>query len=285
MRSQPPEKRMGQANWQDDLDRSQADALTLQARATGNLGELEKAIALAKQGYAVFPAAESARELAHWLSRSGKDEEAVPYLADAFVLLDPRNDDADRAADRARVGELYRKARGSEKGLGDLILEAYDRTVAREAERQSKLNLVDPNIKATGALDFTLPGLNGSKLALSTLRGKAVVFDFWATWCNPCRAQHPLYEEVKKKYRSNPDVVFLSVNTDEDRSLVEPFLKDQKWSPIVYFEDGMSRKLDISSIPMTLIVNRQGEIFSRLNGFVPSRFVDMLTERIEEALK
>jgi hypothetical protein len=80
-------------------------------------------------------------------------------------------------------------------------------------------------------------------------------------------------------------IVFLSVNTDEDRSLVEPFLKDQKWSPLVYFEDGMSRKLDISSIPMTLIVNRKGEIISRLNGFVPSRFVDMLTDRIEEALK
>ena len=46
----------------------------------------------------------------------------------------------------------------------------------------------------------------------------------------------------------------------------------------------MTRKMDITSIPMTLIVNRKGEIISRLNGFVPSRFVDMLTERIDEAL-
>ena len=53
----------------------------------------------------------------------------------------------------------------------------------------------------------------------------------------------------------------------------------------MYFEDGMARKLDVSSIPTTLIVNRAGEIISRLNGFVPNRFVDMLSERIEEALK
>jgi thiol-disulfide isomerase/thioredoxin len=115
-------------------------------------------------------------------------------------------------------------------------------------------------------------------------QGLAIV-DFWATWCGPCRAQHPLYEEVKQRYRLNPDVVFLSVNADEDHSVVEPFLKEQKWSQVVYFEDGMTKKLAISSIPTTLVINRQGEITSRMNGFVPNRFVDMLAERIEEALK
>ena len=90
---------------------------------------------------------------------------------------------------------------------------------------------------------------------------------------------------MKQKYRFNSDVVFLSVDTDEDHSLVAPFLKEQKWSQAVYFEDGLTRKLDISSIPTTLVVNRHGEIISRMNGFVPERFVDMLSERIEEALK
>jgi thioredoxin-related protein len=66
---------------------------------------------------------------------------------------------------------------------------------------------------------------------------------------------------------------------------VEPFLQDLNWSKKVYFEDGLSRTLEISSIPTTIIVDRRGEVFSRLNGFVPDRFVDMLTERIEEALK
>ena len=90
---------------------------------------------------------------------------------------------------------------------------------------------------------------------------------------------------MKQKYRSRPDVAFVSVNTDEDRSLVAPFVKDQKWSQAIYFEDGLTRKLDISSIPTTLVLNRRGEIISRMNGYVPERFVDMLSERIEEALK
>jgi len=53
----------------------------------------------------------------------------------------------------------------------------------------------------------------------------------------------------------------------------------------VYFEDGLSRALRVSSIPTTVIVNKRGEISGRLTGFVPDRFEDMLVERIEEALR
>jgi len=109
--------------------------------------------------------------------------------------------------------------------------------------------------------------------------------DFWATWCGPCRGQHPLYEQVKQRFRDRPDVVFLSINTDEDRSLVEPFLEDANWSKDVYFEDGLSAALRVSSIPTTIILGKQGQIFSRMNGYIPERFAAMLTERIQEALK
>ena len=282
MRSKPAGARVGQGQWQEELDRGLARALSLEARATGNMGAVDRAIQLARQAYSAFPTSESAREVGRWLGRSGQEKEAVEYLADAFVLT---NIDSERATDRARLGELYRKINGSEKGLGDVILAAYDRTAARMKDRQARLSVTDPNAAASKALDFTLSGLKGEKLSLKSLRGKAIVFDFWATWCGPCRAQHPLYEQVKQKYRFNPDVVFLSVNTDEDRSAVEPFLKEQKWGWNVYFEDGLVRKLAVSSIPTTLVVNREGDITSRLNGFVPERFVAMLTERIEEALK
>jgi thioredoxin-related protein len=90
---------------------------------------------------------------------------------------------------------------------------------------------------------------------------------------------------VRQRFRNNPDVVFLSVNTDEDRELVEPFLKDNGWNVTPYFEDGLSRAFKVSSIPTIIVVDKGGEVFSRLNGFLPDRFVDMLTERIEDALK
>jgi thiol-disulfide isomerase/thioredoxin len=285
MRYKPADLRGGQAQWQEELDRGLARALALEARATGNLGKAEEAVSLAKKAYAVVPTSESAREIGRWLARSGKEEEAIPHIADAFVLADPKSTDADRASDRKRMGELYRKLKGSEKGLGDLILEAYDRTSLQMAERKSQLGRSDPNIQASGVLDFTLSGLKGDRLQLQAFKGKAVVFDFWATWCGPCRAQHPLYEEVKLKYRMNSDVAFVSVDTDENRDLVAPFVKDQKWSQSIYFEDGLVRRLDINSIPTTIVLNRHGEVISRMNGFVPDRFVNMLSDRIQEALQ
>jgi thiol-disulfide isomerase/thioredoxin len=285
LRKQPADPRAGEAMWQEETDRGLARALALEARATGNVGKVEEAAELAKRAYSTYPSAEAAREVGRWLAKSGKDEEAVRYYADAFVLVDTKATNEERAHDRKHMGELYVKVKGSEKGLGDLILEAYDRTSAEADYRKSKLGVLDPNTKASRVLDFTLTGLKGEKLQLKSFVGKAVVFDFWATWCGPCRAQHSLYEEVKQKYKLNQDVVLVSVDTDEDRSLVEPFVKSQKWSQSVYFEDGLVRKLDITSIPTTIVVNRQGEIVSRLNGFVPDRFVKMLSERIEDALK
>ena len=75
------------------------------------------------------------------------------------------------------------------------------------------------------------------------------------------------------------------MNTDEDRELVSPFLKENHWEIPVYFEDGLSRLMQVTSIPTTIIVNKHGEVASRMNGFIADRFVDMLAERIHQALK
>jgi len=269
----------------EEIDRTRGKALVYQARALGNLGKLAEALERARAGYQAYPTSESAREIARWLDRSGKPEEALPYLADAFMIDDPRRSEAERTRDRARLGEAYRKVKGSEAGLGDLVLAAYDRTTAQLAERRLKLRQLDPNANVTNPIEFTLSGLKGEKLALSSLKGKVLILDFWATWCGPCRGQHPLYDQVKQRFKNRSDVVFLSVNTDEDRGLVEPFLDESKWSKEVYFEDGLSGALRVSSIPTTVIFGKRGEVFSRLNGYIPERFVDMLTERIQEALK
>jgi thiol-disulfide isomerase/thioredoxin len=285
LRKQAPVGHFGKADWMLEVDRGIARAIILESRAAGNLGKLDEALVLARKSYTEFPTAEGAREIARWLLKLGRDEEAIPFLADAFTVSDSRNTDAIRAQDRIRMGDVYKKLKGSEKGLGDLILESYDRTTALIAERKLQIRQSDPNAQATAVMDFTLPGVNGGPLQLASLKGKAVVFDFWATWCGPCRAQHPLYETVKQHFEGNPSVTFISVNTDEERDLVQPFLKENRWNNTVYFEDGLSRMLQITSIPTTVIVDKHGEIASRMNGFNPERFVEMLTERIEQALK
>ena len=92
------------------------------------------------------------------------------HFADAFMIPDIRVLDSDRAQDRKRLGEIYRKKHGSEKGLGEVILEAYDRTAALVAERRNHLNALDLNASITDPMGFTLSGLDGQKLKLGSLK-------------------------------------------------------------------------------------------------------------------
>ena len=226
----------------------------------------------------------AAHELGVVLGKAGKDEEAARAFVDAFTVPDAKATDAERELTRKLMTEHWRKAKGSEAGLGELLLPAYDRNLALVNAKRRVLRELDPNRDSASAMDFTLTGINGDSLNLKTLRGKVVVLDFWATWCGPCRGQYPLYEEVKKRFKNRGDVVFLAINTDEDPALVKPFLDAQKWNKSVYFEDGLGRLLRVESIPSTMVFDRQGQLASRMNGYVPERFVEMLTARIDGAL-
>jgi thiol-disulfide isomerase/thioredoxin len=271
---------------QEDHDQALARALLYQSRAYRILGEFDDARRTAALAYIAYPDEASARAWSEALELLGKHQEAIERLADAFAVADPQSPDDGRAADRKQLGELYRQLHGgSETGLGDEVLAAYDRTSATMAKRVSELRKLDPNLGVTEPMNFTLTALDGGKLDLKSLRGRVVIFDFWATWCIPCRAQHPLYEELKKRFRDRDDVVFLSVNTDEDHQLVTPFLEKQEWSGSnMYFDNGLVRLLTVSTIPTTIIADKQGRLASRMNGFNGDKFVDDIAARIQAIL-
>lgn len=268
----------------DELDRVLSRAYLYQAVGARVLGEDKTGVELARKSFQAFPSADPALELGRQLARSGKMEDAVRSYADAFTIPDAHVTDADRAELRRRLGELYQKWKGSEAGLGDIVLQAYDRNSGLLAERRLALKQFDPNLGVTNPLEFTLNGLGGEKLALSSLLGKVIVMDFWATWCGPCRVQHPLYDRVKERFASEKDVVFLAIATDEERQLVKPFVEERGWKNTVYYEDGLARALRVSSIPTTVVFGRKGTAVTRMNGFNPDNFVDVLTDRINEAL-
>jgi thiol-disulfide isomerase/thioredoxin len=283
MRPQFTEGHMSEGQWSAEIDKSVARALVLEARATGNLGDSEGALKLAKSSWDTSPSAENARETGKWLVKLDRKAEALEYYADAFSIDDPRVTEADRTRDRARLGEIYTALNGSEKGLGDMILQAYDRTAALKRDRLASLKAKDPNAGATEVLDFTLPGADGrDAVSLASLRGKTLVLDFWATWCGPCKVQHPLLEKIRQRYEAAGKVVFLSIDSESDHSAVAPFLKEMQWHGRTYFDAGIARMLNVSSIPTVVIVDKNGRISSRMIGFIPERFEDMLTERIEE---
>ena len=271
---------------QEDHDQALARALLYQSRANRILGDYDNARRTAALAYIAYPDEAAARAWSEALELQGKQQEAIERLADAFAIADPQSSGDDRAADRKRLGEIYRKLHnGSEMGLGDEVLAAYDRTSATMAKRLSELRKLDPNLGVTEPMNFTLTALDGGKLDLKSLRGKVVIFDFWATWCVPCRAQHPLYEELKKRFGDRDDVAFLSVDTDEDHQLVAPFLEKQQWSSKnVVFDNGLVRLLTVTSIPTTIIADKQGRLASRMNGFNGDKFVGDIAARIQAIL-
>jgi thiol-disulfide isomerase/thioredoxin len=262
----------------------EARALILEARASGNLGLNDEALGLAKRAFDTYPNAEAAREVARCYERLGKLAQAARAMADAFAIADRAATVAERERDRSRLAELYRQVMGSDAGLGDIVLEAYDRNVRLLHVREAQLRSDDPNAAISDPMQFTLSGVDGPKLGLSTLAGKVVVFDFWATWCEPCREQHPAYEQIKRQFINEPRVAFLFVSTDEDRVAVAPFLKQMKWAGPAYFNDGLTRAFEIRGIPTTVIVDAHGKVFSRMTGYDAQRYADMLSERIKEAL-
>lgn len=272
----------GQGKHLEETDFALRNALVYVARAQSKLGKNEDALTAADEAWKVYPSNEAALARAHALERLGRYAEALDAAADAFVIEDEHADSKDRQRARERLAELAPRASVSDPSTR--VLPAWDRARGLLEARRDLLREFDPNMSASSPLEFTLSKLDGGRLPMRTMKGKVVVLDFWATWCGPCRIQHPLYEQVKSRFKDNPDVVFLAVTTDEDRSLVRPFLERQKWSKEVLYEDGLAGFFRVNSIPTTIVLDRRGEVNSRLPGFLPERFVDMLSERINSAL-
>jgi peroxiredoxin len=113
------------------------------------------------------------------------------------------------------------------------------------------------------APDFTLNTLQGESITLSELRGKAVMVNFWASWCGPCRQEMPDIEEVALDYQDQ-DLVILAVNaTQQDRlDAVIEFVDTYNLTfPILTDDDGSTiRTYQIAAFPTTFFIGRDGMI-------------------------
>jgi thiol-disulfide isomerase/thioredoxin len=280
MAARHPEGHLTEGQWALEVEKGLSRAYSLQARALGNMGKLDEAAAMARKAWGHWPTGEAAREAARWLDKQNRTDDAIVWYANAFGIDDPKTTTEQRARDRARLGELYRKVHGSEKGLAELVLASYDNAAASRSARIHAQKAKDPNIEAAGLEDFQLQAVQGASLPMKSLLGKTVVLDFWATWCAPCVAQHPMIEHVKQKFADNKDVIFLALNADDDRSLVPGFIREQKWEGPLYYEGGLAKLMNIGSLPTLLILDGRGNIASRMAGYIPEKFESMLEQRI-----
>lgn len=118
--------------------------------------------------------------------------------------------------------------------------------------------------------EMSWTGFDGSIQKLKDHRGKAVVLDFWATYCPPCIEEIPHLKELKTKYGDQLVLVGLHVGGEEDRPKVPEFVNKLKIDyPLAYPEDALTSYIfgADSAIPQTAIFDREGQMIKKIVGF------------------
>jgi len=126
------------------------------------------------------------------------------------------------------------------------------------------------------AKDFSLKDLQSKKVNLSDFRGKVVLLNFFATWCSPCRMEIPELVKIHQKYK-NKDFVMLGINLDADAVpfMIKTFAKDMKITyPVLMGTPEVAEAYQISGVPITVLINKEGKIYKQFDGLVPTRFLD-----------
>ncbi len=148
-------------------------------------------------------------------------------------------------------------------------------------------NESDNNNSATKAPDFTVYNEEGKAVKLSDYKGKkAVVVNFWASWCPPCKYEMPYFQKAKDKYNGK-DVEILMVNlTDgsrETKKTALEFIKESKYNMNVLFDTELNAAdiYGIQALPRTLFIDKDGNLVNDHTGLITQ---DMLDDNIDDLI-
>jgi cytochrome c biogenesis protein CcmG/thiol:disulfide interchange protein DsbE len=113
------------------------------------------------------------------------------------------------------------------------------------------------------ATDFKLRDLGGREVSLSSMRGKVVFLNLWATWCEPCRREMPSIEKLYEKFGRDKSFVILAVSEDSDGSkAVAPYVKQSGYRFEILLDprNDVGEAYNVSGIPETFVIDRDGRI-------------------------
>lgn len=135
----------------------------------------------------------------------------------------------------------------------------------------------------SAAPDITLSDTTGNAVALSSLRGKYVLLDFWASWCGPCRAENPNVVRMYNKFKDKGFTIY-SVSLDKTKAEWQRAIRNDNlpWthvSDLKFWQSAAAQQYGVQAIPATFLLDKEGKIIAKnLRG-------DALEQKLEEILK
>jgi thiol-disulfide isomerase/thioredoxin len=125
-----------------------------------------------------------------------------------------------------------------------------------------------PALEGNAAPDFTLKDLSGKPVPLSSLRGKVVLLNFWATWCPPCRQEIPSMMLLNKSMEGKP-FQMLAVSEDAGgKEAVEGYFKESGTAlpALLDTEQAVGQRYGLTGVPETFIIGKNGVILKKVVG-------------------
>jgi thiol-disulfide isomerase/thioredoxin len=122
--------------------------------------------------------------------------------------------------------------------------------------------------QSTTAPDFSLESLDGPNMRLSDLRGKAVLLNFWATWCGPCKIEMPWFVDLQKQYGPQGLQIVGVAMDDASKQDIAKFAKDMGVNyPILIGKEAVGDQYGgVPALPETFLIGRDGKIVDKIIG-------------------
>ena len=173
-----------------------------------------------------------------------------------------------------------------------VIAATYVADRATRQPRTSVLKVATANSAPAPAPDVTLKDLDGKDLSLAQYKGKVVLVNFWATWCEPCQVEIPWLIEIQQKYAAKGFTVLGIAMDEEGARVVTPWVQKERFDvngsksqmnyPIVIGNDAAADKFGgLLGYPTSLLVTRDGKIVKRITGLIS---YDEISKSIESQL-
>lgn len=171
---------------------------------------------------------------------------------------------------------LYEKRYGSLDGFDVYLADFELRDAQRRRQDVLDERLEDPQPHPV----FALFDLEGSELTSADLEGKTVVVNFWGVWCGPCVAEMPDIQKFHAEHEDNSDVVFLTINNDEDPDKARAYMEKNGFTFPVLLDDGYARESEVTAYPTTWFISPTGHIEFSKKGW-SEKLVEEFQWRVE----